>query len=117
MTAQEEIQIERKWHDRINLLQMLVGLVVGFVVLGTWVGAVEVRLQSVEEYRAGSEPTRIEAIKILGMQQHALSRLSSDFNKFLIRYENDRKEDVIYKIQEQKNIQEFYKMYDLKPKK
>ena len=117
MTQQEELTLEKKWHDRINIVQIVVGLMVGFVMLGSWVGAVEVRLRSVEEYREGIEPTRIEAIKILGMQEQALTRLSNDFNEFLVRYENDRKEDVIYKLQEQKNIQEFYKMYDLKPKK
>jgi len=116
MTQREEAALERKWHDRINIVQIVVGLMVGFVMLGTWVGAVEVRLQSVEEYREVIEPTRIEAIKILGMQEQAFTRLSNDFNKFLVRYQNDRKEDVIYKLQEQKNIQEFYKMYDLKRK-
>jgi hypothetical protein len=116
MTQREEAGLERKWHDRISIVEIVVGLMVGFVVLGSWVGAVEVRLQSVEEYREGIEPTRIETIKILSMQEQALTRLSNDFNKFLVRYENDRKEDVIYKLQEQKNLQEFYKMYDLKPR-
>lgn len=117
MTKTEESAIEKKWHYRINIVQIIVGLIAGFVMLGSWVGAVEVRLQSVEEYREGSEPSRIEAMKILGMQQQALTRLSNDFNKFLLRYEKDRKEDVIYKIQEQKDLQKFYQMYDLKPKK
>ena len=117
MTQIEEAALETKWHDRINIVQIVVGLMAGFVMLGSWVGAVEVRLQSVEEYREGIEPTRIEAIKILGMQEQTLTRLSNDFNEFLVRYENDRKEDVVYKLQEQKNIQEFYKMYDLTLKK
>lgn len=112
MNQDIENEVEERLLSRIHVIYILISMAGILVGIGLYAGTLhaklatqDVRINFLEEYQAKSEPSRIDAIKILAQQKDAIENLSEQLVQFREEYRED-------KIQLENNLKELYQDYN-----